>query len=73
MMKTVSMISHNRSMLLNLMERILEKLMTTKITAAWLAERQLLAGDIESNPGPKPTLKTLYTHSRNPHTHYNIH
>ena len=27
--------------------------------AAWLAERQLLAGDIESNPGPKPTLKTL--------------
>ena len=25
--------------------------------AAWLAERQLLAG--ESNPGPKPTLKTL--------------
>ena len=27
--------------------------------AAWLAERQLLAGHIESNPGPKPTLKTL--------------
>ena len=27
--------------------------------ASWLAERQLLAGDIESNPGPKPTLKTL--------------
>ena len=26
---------------------------------SWLAERQLLAGDIESNPGPKPTLKTL--------------
>ena len=26
-------------------------------TAAWLAERQLLTGDIESNP--KPTLKTL--------------
>ena len=25
--------------------------------ASWLAERQLLAGDIESNPGPKPTLK----------------
>ena len=34
--------------------------------AAWLAERQLLAGDIESNPGPKPTLKkTFYTHSLN--------
>ena len=29
--------------------------------AAWLAERQLLAGDIESNPGPKP----FYTHSLN--------
>ena len=28
-------------------------------TAVWLAECQLLAGDIESNPGPKPTLKTL--------------
>ena len=27
--------------------------------AAWLAERHLLAGDIESNPGPTPTLKTL--------------
>ena len=27
--------------------------------ASWLVERQLLAGDIESNPGPKPTLKTL--------------
>ena len=27
--------------------------------AAWLAERQLHAGDIESHPGPKPTLKTL--------------
>ena len=27
--------------------------------AAWLAERQLLAGDIKSNPGPKPTLNTL--------------
>ena len=26
--------------------------------AAWLAERQLLAGDIESNPVQKPTLKT---------------
>ena len=26
---------------------------------SWLAEHQLLAGDIESNPGPKPTLKTL--------------
>ena len=26
---------------------------------AWLVERQLLAGDIESNPGPNPTLKTL--------------
>ena len=31
--------------------------------AAWLAERQLLAGDIESNTGPKPTLKPFYTHS----------
>ena len=30
--------------------------------AAWLAERQLFAGDIESNPGPKP----FYTHSLNP-------
>ena len=30
---------------------------------SWLAERQLLAG--ESNPGPKPTLKPLYTHSLN--------
>ena len=29
------------------------------VPAAWLAERLLLAGDIESNPGPKPTLKTL--------------
>ena len=27
------------------------------VLAAWLAERLLLAGDIESNPGPKPTLK----------------
>ena len=27
--------------------------------------RQLLAGDIESNPGPKPTLKPFYTHSFN--------
>ena len=25
------------------------------VRAAWLAERLLLAGDIESNPGPKPT------------------
>ena len=33
------------------------------VPAAWLAERLLLAGDIESNPGPKPTLKTL-THTR---------
>ena len=33
--------------------------------AAWLAENQLLAGDIESNPGPKPTLKPFYTHSLN--------
>ena len=30
--------------------------------ASWLAERQLLVGDIESNPGPKP----FYTHSLNP-------
>ena len=34
--------------------------------AAWLAERQLLAGDIESNPGSKLTLKNFYTHSLNP-------
>ena len=34
--------------------------------AAWLAERQLLAGYIESNPGPKPTLKPFYTRSLNP-------
>ena len=33
------------------------------VFATWLAERLLLAGDIESNPGPKPTLKTL-THTR---------
>ena len=35
------------------------------VPAAWLAERLLLAGNIESNPGPKPTLKTLtsYTHT----------
>ena len=33
------------------------------VPAAWLAERPLLAGDIESNPGPKPTLKTP-THTR---------
>ena len=32
------------------------------VPAAWLAERLLLAGDIDFNPGPKPTLKTL------PHT-----
>ena len=33
------------------------------VHAAWLAERLLLAGHIESNPGPKPTLKTLsHTH-----------
>ena len=31
--------------------------------AAWLAERHLLAGDIESNTGPKPTLKPFYTHA----------
>ena len=29
---------------------------------------QLLVGDIESNPGPKPTLKPFYTHSLNLHT-----
>ena len=35
---------------------------------AWLAERLLLAGDIESNPGPKPTLKTLsHTRTQPPH------
>ena len=34
---------------------------------SWLAERQLLVGDIESNPGPKPTLKTLlYTLTQSP-------
>ena len=33
------------------------------VPAAWLAEHQLLTGDIESNPGPKPTLKTL-SHTR---------
>ena len=33
--------------------------------AAWLAERLLIAGDIESNPGPKPTLKTL-SHTQPP-------
>ena len=32
--------------------------------AAWLAERQLLAG--ESNPGPKPTLKTLTKYTNSP-------
>ena len=32
-----------------------------------------MAGDIESNPGPKPTLKTLsHTHTLNPHT-YQVH
>ena len=35
------------------------------VPATWLAERLLLAGDIESNPGPKPTLKTL-THTQPP-------
>ena len=39
--------------------------------ASWQAERQLFAGDIESNSGPKPTLKTLL-HSLNP-THSLIH
>ena len=33
------------------------------VPTAWLAECLLLAGDIESNPGPKPTLKTL-SHTR---------
>ena len=37
------------------------------VPAAWLAERLLLAGDIEFNPGPKPTLKTL-SHAPNPHS-----
>ena len=37
------------------------------VPATWLAERLLLAGDIESNPGPKPTLKTLtHTHTQPP-------
>ena len=42
--------------------------------AAWLAKCLLLAGDIESNPGPKPTLKTLlqtltkYTNSQVQHS-----
>ena len=31
--------------------------------AAWQAERQLLAGNIESNPGPKPTLLHTLTQS----------
>ena len=35
------------------------------VPAAWLAERLLLAGDIESNPGPRPTLKTP-THTQPP-------
>ena len=30
------------------------------------AERQLLSGDIESKPGPKPTLRPFDTHSLNP-------
>ena len=39
------------------------------VPAAWLAERLLLAGDIESNPGPRPTLKTpTHTHPTT-HTH----
>ena len=38
------------------------------VPAAWLAELLLLAGDIESNPGPKPTLKTLsHTRTQPPH------
>ena len=37
------------------------------VPAAWLAERLLLAGDIESNPGPRPTLKTpTHTHTQPP-------
>ena len=39
------------------------------VPAAWLAERLLLAGNIESNAGPKPTLKTL-SHTR---THSQVH
>ena len=39
------------------------------VPAAWLAERLLLAGNIESNQGPKPTLKTLsHTRTQPPHT-----
>ena len=46
--------------------------------AAWLVERLLLAGDIESNPGPKPTLKPL-SHTRtqpptlNKYTNLSVH
>ena len=37
------------------------------VPATWLAERLLLAGDIESNPGPRPTLKTpTHTHTQPP-------
>ena len=32
------------------------------VPAAWLAERLLLAGDIESNPGPRPTQNTPTYH-----------
>ena len=39
------------------------------VPAAWLAERLLLAEDIESNPGPKPTLNTLsHTRTQPPHS-----
>ena len=39
------------------------------VPAAWLAERLLLVGDIESNQGPKPTLKILsHTRTQPPHS-----
>ena len=40
--------------------------------AAWLAERQLLAGDIRPNPGPKPTVKTLL-HTLTKYTNSPVH
>ena len=36
------------------------------VSQSWLAERLLLAGDIESNPGPKPTLTPFYTQNPPP-------
>ena len=36
------------------------------VPAAWLAERLLLAGDIESNPGPRPTLNSAINDNKIP-------